>query len=98
MIRQYTQCDIPDMVRIWNEVVEEGIAFPQEECLDLESGSAFFSSQSYMALLKSMGRLRDYIFSIPIMWEGAAISAMQVMRFLRMFEATISVNNWCWTV
>ena len=21
------------MIRIWNEVVEEGIAFPQEECL-----------------------------------------------------------------
>ena len=29
------------MIRIWNEVVEEGIAFPQEECLDMESGAAF---------------------------------------------------------
>ena len=34
MIRQYRQSDIPEMIRIWNEVVEEGIAFPQEECLD----------------------------------------------------------------
>ena len=35
------------MIRIWNEVVEEGIAFPQEDYLDIESGAAFFASQSY---------------------------------------------------
>lgn len=35
------------MVTIWNEVVEEGIAFPQEELLDAESGAAFFASQSW---------------------------------------------------
>ena len=34
------------MIRIWNEVVEEGIAFPQEELLDEQSGKAFFASQS----------------------------------------------------
>lgn len=45
------------MVRIWNEVVEEGIAFPQEECLDLESGSAFFSSQSYMGVAEIDGKI-----------------------------------------
>ena len=37
LIREYTQNDIPDMIRIWNEVVEEGIAFPQEECLNIET-------------------------------------------------------------
>lgn len=46
-IRKYEEKDLPDMIRIWNEVVEEGIAFPQEELLDAESGRAFFSSQSY---------------------------------------------------
>ena len=30
-IRAYTEKDLPDMIRIWNEVVEEGIAFPQED-------------------------------------------------------------------
>ncbi len=35
------------MVRIWNEVVEEGIAFPQEELLDGISGKEFFDSQTY---------------------------------------------------
>ena len=41
-IRKYENKDINDMVRIWNEVVEEGIAFPQEEMLTSESGKDFF--------------------------------------------------------
>lgn len=35
------------MIVIWNEVVEEGIAFPQEECLTEMTGKDFFGSQSY---------------------------------------------------
>jgi len=31
IIREYTNQDLPEIIRIWNEVVEEGIAFPQEE-------------------------------------------------------------------
>ena len=34
IIRKYTEKDISEMVRIWNEVVEDGEAFPQEEFLD----------------------------------------------------------------
>lgn len=30
-VREYTQGDIKDMIEIWNEVVEDGVAFPQEE-------------------------------------------------------------------
>ena len=45
-VRAYREQDIPDMVRIWNEVVEEGIAFPQEDCLTVETGKAFFAQQS----------------------------------------------------
>ena len=47
VIRRYGPADLPGMVGVWNQVVEEGIAFPQEECLDLESGRAFFAGQSY---------------------------------------------------
>lgn len=47
IIRSYDDRDLPDMIRIWNEVVEEGIAFPQEESLDEGSGKAFFAGQSY---------------------------------------------------
>lgn len=47
VVREYQEKDIPEMVAIWNEVVEEGIAFPQEELLSLESGADFFASQTY---------------------------------------------------
>lgn len=46
-IRGYESCDLPAMVAIWNEVVEDGIAFPQEELLTEESGREFFAGQSY---------------------------------------------------
>lgn len=45
-IRKYNESDVPAMVRIWNEVVEEGVAFPQEEFLDERSGRAFFAAQT----------------------------------------------------
>lgn len=35
------------MIKIWNEVVEEGVAFPQTECLDERNGLEFFASQTY---------------------------------------------------
>lgn len=47
IVRAYREQDIPAMIIIWNEVVEEGIAFPQEELLDETTGPAFFGSQSY---------------------------------------------------
>ena len=46
-IRKYEEEDIQQMIDLWNEVVEDGIAFPQEDCLDEETGAEFFASQSY---------------------------------------------------
>lgn len=46
-VRKYEQSDIEAMTSIWNEVVIEGIAFPQEKCLDNKSAAEFFSSQSF---------------------------------------------------
>ena len=54
-IRAYRESDIRDMVRIWNEVVEEGTAFPQEEPLDEETGKAFFAAQSYCGVAEENG-------------------------------------------
>jgi len=33
IVRKYEEKDLPAMIRIWNEVVEDGVAFPQEEFL-----------------------------------------------------------------
>ncbi len=46
-IRKYTAQDINDMISIWNEIVEEGNAFPQEETLSPKTAEKFFALQSY---------------------------------------------------
>ena len=56
-VRKYCEDDVPAMVRIWNEVVEEGVAFPQEEFLDEESGRAFFAAQSCCSVAVADGRV-----------------------------------------
>ena len=52
-VRKYRDTDITDMVRIWNEVVEEGVAFPQEELLNESTGKEFFDSQTYCAVAQN---------------------------------------------
>ena len=54
-IRCYNGNDVPAMVRIWNEVVEEGVAFPQMEFLNEESGRIFFAAQTYCAVADDNG-------------------------------------------
>ncbi len=53
IIRQYTPGDEEQMIAVWNEVVKDGAAFPQEELLDSESGKAFFSSQTYCGVAET---------------------------------------------
>ena len=50
IVREYREKDLPDLVRIWNQVVEDGVAFPQEECLTEMTGREFFSQQTYTAV------------------------------------------------
>lgn len=50
IIRAYETGDLQQMIRIWNEVVEEGIAFPQEELLNESTAAVFFASQTYCAV------------------------------------------------
>jgi len=57
IVRAYGQQDLEAMIRIWNEVVEEGVAFPQEECLDLDTGAAFFAAQSCAGVAEAEGRV-----------------------------------------
>lgn len=57
IIRKYTEKDISEMVRIWNEVVEDGEAFPQEEFLDDKTGEEFFASQTYCGVADNDGKI-----------------------------------------
>jgi len=54
MIRRYKAEDVHFMIKIWNEVVEEGAAFPQEDCLTVETGKAFFAGQSACGVAEDM--------------------------------------------
>ena len=56
-IRKFQKSDLPEMINIWNEVVEAGNAFPQEEYLNAETGGKFFSEQSYTGVAVEDGRI-----------------------------------------
>ena len=49
-IRPWQETDLPALVTIWNQVVEDGVAFPQEDLLTEEAGRAFFAAQSRTAV------------------------------------------------
>ena len=46
VIRAYAEKDLPAMVEIWNQVVEDGVAFPQEDALTLDTGWALSRAAS----------------------------------------------------
>lgn len=45
-IRRYGSSDVRSMRKIWNEVVSDGVAFPQEELLTDAGAATFFVQQS----------------------------------------------------
>ena len=57
VIREYNERDLAALIGIWNEVVEEGVAFPQEDFLDGETGAAFFAAQSYTGVAEEAGKV-----------------------------------------
>ncbi len=56
-IRKYTDQDVPGMVQVWNEVVDEGVAFPQLEDLTEETGRKFFAAQTYCAVAEDESKI-----------------------------------------
>lgn len=66
-IRPCRPADLPEMLAIWNEVVEEGIAFPQEELLTQETGASFFAAQTHTAVAQDVetGALRGLYILHP---------------------------------
>ena len=56
-IRKFEKQDVPALMQIWNDVVEEGQAFPQDETLTVHSAEEFFSSQSFTAAAVDNGEV-----------------------------------------
>ena len=81
-IRAYQPEDVPALVEIWNEVVEQGIAFPQKAPLTNQIGAAFFAKQSCTAAAydtETAEIVGMYILH-PNNVDGADISAMPAMQ------------------
>lgn len=53
-VRGFRHEDISQMIRIWNEIVEDGVAFPQEIPLDEHTGENFFTAQSHTAVAEDI--------------------------------------------
>lgn len=49
-IREYKSLDEEDAMKIWNEVVKDGNAFPQKDELSLNEADEFFKSQTYTGI------------------------------------------------
>lgn len=99
-VRAYTDNDIEAMVTIWNQVVEDGVAFPQEECLTPESGTAFFAEQTYCGVAEDMdtGRIYGMYILHPnnVGRCGHICNASYAVDGNR--EDCISARSWCLTV
>ena len=52
-VRKLNKKDLVKAVEIWNEVVSEGVAFPQEEPLTLSGGESFFNAQTYVGVAEN---------------------------------------------
>lgn len=57
IMREYTPKDLEALRDIWNGIVEEGRAFPQEEALTEARAEAFFAEQSYTGLAEEDGEI-----------------------------------------
>lgn len=49
-IRSYQTQDAAKAAEVWNQVVEDGLAFPQEGTLTVETGDQFFKEQTYTGI------------------------------------------------
>ena len=97
-VRAYTDNDIEAMVTIWNQVVEDGVAFPQEECLTPESGTAFFAEQTYCGVAEDMDTGRIYGMYILHPNNVGRCGHICNARSTGNREDCISARSWCLTV
>ena len=59
-IRPYREEDLAGMLKVWNEVVEGGEAFPQIEPLTLEKAAEFFAAQTLSVVAGNAGAIHLY--------------------------------------
>ncbi len=53
-IQKYESKDVEQACAIWNQVVEDGVSFPQEEILTIQTGEVFFQEQTYTGIISAL--------------------------------------------
>ena len=99
LIRSYEKKDLKEMTVIWNEVVADGIAFPQEDILDETTGAAFFAEQSYCGVATDdNGSVVGLYILHPnnIGRCGHICTATQATLSAPNAEVSISAKSLCW--
>jgi L-amino acid N-acyltransferase YncA len=64
-IREYKENDIISMQHIWNEVVNEGIAFPETNHLTIEESKMFFANQNFAAVAEKDNEIVGLYILLP---------------------------------
>ncbi|MBU5404584.1 GNAT family N-acetyltransferase [Paraeggerthella hongkongensis] len=65
-IRPYREEDLPGMIKVWNEVVEGGEAFPQIEPLTIDTAREFFAAQA----LTTVAAIDSKLFGLYILYPN----------------------------
>ena len=97
-IRNYCETDVPTMVRIWNEVIEEGVAFPQLDFLDEESGKAFLLHKHTVLSRTTTEQSLDFIYFTRTILVVAVTLQMQAMLLILSAGENTLENSWFPTV
>ena len=95
-IREYKKEDVNEAVNIWNQVVEDGEAFPQMELLTEKTGDES-SGDSHLPVLLTTRipeRSQVCISCIRIISDAAGISAMPAMLCEETCGDSTLEKNW----
>lgn len=57
IVRVMQEKDIPAIREIWNDIIEDGVAFPQLDLLSLKEAQDFFKAQPYTGVAEDHGEI-----------------------------------------
>lgn len=99
-IRAYQSKDAALAAQIWNEVVADGNAFPQDTEMTADAANHFSWNRLIPVLRKIPKPMKslDFISCIQIMLEDVVTSVMPAMLSGKISAGCISVKSWFLTV
>lgn len=78
----YTEADVDAMIEIWNEVVNDGVAFPQLDELNHKTGVEFFGKQDFVGVAKVNGEVAGLYILPQQRGQMRTSRQCQLCRFL----------------